>query len=146
LHEKNYDFSFSGLKTAILREVTHQRHPALDAGSMDSRLRGNDNNLSQNVVNNICRGLQDAIIDVLVSKTLKAAEEYNVQSILLSGGVAANQTLRDEFIVRGSSFEIFVPQKSLCTDNAAMIGAAAVFQNKTVSWKEVAANPELYFD
>ena len=100
------------------------------------------------VVNNICRGLQDAIIDVLVSKTLRAAEEYNVQSILLSGGVAANQTLYNEFVVRGSSFvgKIFVPQKSLCTDNAAMIGAAAIFQNKTASYKEVAADPELYFD
>lgn len=132
LHDKAFDFSFSGLKTAILREV--------------ERIK----NLDEQTRNNICRGLQDAIIDVLVTKTFQAAEKYHVKSILLSGGVAANQTLHESFeqyAMRNTpSTKIFVPQKSLCTDNAAMIGAAAVFQGKEVQWQEVAANPELYFN
>lgn len=136
LHDNAYDFSFSGLKTAILREVE----------KLNIQQRGDKR--QDPVVNDICRGLQDAIIDVLVNKTLKAAQEHNVSSVLLSGGVAANQTLRDEFMVRSSSLEIklFAPPKSLCTDNAAMIGAAALFQDKKEQWENITANPELYFD
>ncbi len=146
LHDAAFDFSFSGLKTAILREVQQLRHPALDAGSMDSRLRGNDINDEQ--INNICRGLQDAISDVLVSKTIQAAEKYNVSTILLSGGVAANQTLCDSFVqvAKGKGIMFHVPPKYLCTDNAAMVGAAAIFRNEVVEVDIVTANPELYFD
>lgn len=130
LHEGEYDFSFSGLKTAVLREV--QKIETMD----------------QQTINNLCRGLQDAIADVLVKKTIKAAEEFQVTSILLSGGVAANETLREQFVVRSSesAVKLFVPPKSLCTDNAAMIGAAACFRSEKVDWDKVSANPELYFD
>lgn len=155
LHEKNYDFSFSGLKTAILREVELLK-------GQGSRVKGKDkssDNLNASPfplppaqVNNICRGLQDAIIDVLIKKTLQAAEEYNVKSVLLSGGVAANTTLREKFKeILDTEYQIlntklFVPTKSFCTDNAAMIGAAALFQDKKEKWEDIAANPELYFD
>lgn len=131
MYDKAYDFSFSGLKTAVLREVEKLKND-----------KGNSLPLKD-----ICRGVQDAISDVLVYKTLKAAEEFNVHSILLSGGVAANQTLRNKFQeALNTNTKLFVPQKSLCTDNAAMIGAAAFFRNKVVRWHDVSANPELYFD
>jgi tRNA N6-adenosine threonylcarbamoyltransferase len=129
LHENTYEFSFSGLKTAVLREVKTVKQ------------------LNDETINDICRATQDAIIDVLVKKTIKAAKQYNVKSVLFSGGVAANQTLRDEFLVQSSQFKVklFAPAKSLCTDNAAMIAAAAYFNYKPVFWQDITADPELYF-
>jgi len=136
LHENTYEFSFSGLKTAVLREVKATKQ------------------LNNQTIRDICRAAQDAIIDVLVKKTLRAAKEHNVKSILLSGGVSANQTLREEFsrlnpsqgIPSGQlSTQIFAPAKSLCTDNAAMIASAAYFNYNPVPWQEITADPELYF-
>lgn len=129
-NDSSFDFSFSGLKTAVLREVEKTQM------------------LDEKTINNICRGLQDAIIEVLISKTLQAAEKYNVKSVLLSGGVAANQTLSDAFVkaTQEKRIAFHVPPRNLCTDNAAMIGAAAFFQSKKTEAMSVAANPELYFD
>jgi N6-L-threonylcarbamoyladenine synthase len=128
----DFDFSFSGLKTAVLREV--QKHEKLD----------------DKTIGNICYSLQEALFAVLIKKTFKAAEKFGVKSILLGGGVAANQTLRDKFEQeiknRKSGFQLFVPEKKFCTDNAAMIAAAAAFNNEKVDWKKITANPELYFD
>ncbi len=134
MYDKAYDFSFSGLKTAVLREVQKIQ------------------NINGQIVKDLSRGVQDAITDVLVSKTLKAAEEFGVQSVILSGGVAANETLRTAFQeMLDTKYQIlhtklFAPTKSLCTDNAAMIGAAAFFRDQQVHWDNVTANPELYFD
>jgi N6-L-threonylcarbamoyladenine synthase len=131
LYEDTYEFSFSGLKTAVLREVRALLQ------------------INETTINDICRATQDAIIDVLVKKTLKAAKEYNVTSILLSGGVAANQTLGETFekIIHEQKLtaKLFAPPKNLCTDNAAMIASAAYFNNKPVPWKDITADPELYF-
>ncbi|HVA96552.1 MAG TPA: tRNA (adenosine(37)-N6)-threonylcarbamoyltransferase complex transferase subunit TsaD [Candidatus Acidoferrales bacterium] len=136
LHEDTYEFSFSGLKTAVLREVTN--------------LNTQNSELNAHTIKDLARATQDAIIEVLVKKTLRAAKEHNVKSILLSGGVAANQTLREQFKrdARRSMLdaEIFAPQKSLCTDNAAMIASAAYFNFNPVPWNEVTADPELYFE
>lgn len=129
---KDFDFSFSGLKTAVWREVKTIKQ------------------LNNETIADICSSTQQAIIDVLVSKTLKAAQQYKVKSILLSGGVAANQKLRDEFELNARrhtlNAKIFAPSKNLCTDNAAMIATAAFFNSKEVSWRKLKANPELYFD
>jgi N6-L-threonylcarbamoyladenine synthase len=125
----DFEFSFSGLKTAVLREVQKQ------------------SSLSPQTVKDLARATQDAIIDVLTKKTLKAAKQYNVQSILLSGGVAANQTLKETFAVLSaqSSVTLFAPAKNLCTDNAAMIATAAYFNNTPQPFNTITANPELYF-
>lgn len=131
LAENTYEFSFSGLKTAVLRQIT----------TLPS--------LSQELKADIARATQDAIIDVLVKKTLRAAKEHQVASILLSGGVSANQTLRDAFSntaeTLGITARIIAPQKSLCTDNGAMIASAAYYNYNPVSWKDITADPELYF-
>lgn len=126
----DFEFSFSGLKTAVLREV--QKQSLLD----------------EQTVKDIARATQDAIIDVLTKKTLRAVKQYNVQSLLLSGGVAANETLKKHFETLSSetSLNIFVPTKNLCTDNAAMIAAAAFYNYKSVSPLEITADPELYFE
>lgn len=132
ISSNDLDFSFSGLKTAVLRQVSSM-----------SKLNDQD-------IANICASTQKAIIDTLLAKTIKAARKYNAKSILLGGGVAANQTLKDS-ISFATKFQIpnvnvFVPQKSLCTDNAAMIATAGFFNYQKLSWEKVDANPELYFN
>ncbi|MBI2074866.1 MAG: tRNA (adenosine(37)-N6)-threonylcarbamoyltransferase complex transferase subunit TsaD [Candidatus Levybacteria bacterium] len=128
----DFDFSFSGLKTSVLREIKTIEQ------------------LNNETIANIAASVQQAIIDVLVVKTLKAAEQYKVKSILLSGGVAANQTLRDRFELDARRYllnaKFFFPEKWLCTDNGAMIASAAFFNYKEVPWTKLSANPELYFD
>lgn len=128
----DYDYSFSGLKTAVLREVKQ-------LGEINEQTK-----------KDISRGTLDAIIDVLIKKTLKAVAEYKVKSIILSGGVAANQTLRDAFLKeiqkRRLDVTFTVPPRNLCTDNAAMIAAAAYFHDPKVQFNDITADPELYFD
>ncbi len=128
----DFDFSFSGLKTAILREVNDLK---------------NIKKLDNQTISDLALATQEAIVDVIVKKISKAAEKYNAKSILISGGVAANQSLREELKVKSEKLEVkfFAPAKNLCTDNAAMIASAAYFNYKPVSWKEVTADPELYF-
>lgn len=131
----DYDFSFSGLKTAVLREV--------------KQLTTNHQSLSTTYINDICAGVQYAITNVLIKKTLKAAKIYKVKSILLSGGVAANETLQKTFI-QNTKYEIpntkfFAPEKDLCTDNGAMIAAAAFYNYHEKDWQDITADPELYY-
>ncbi|MBI2031389.1 MAG: tRNA (adenosine(37)-N6)-threonylcarbamoyltransferase complex transferase subunit TsaD [Candidatus Levybacteria bacterium] len=128
----DFDFSFSGLKTAVFSKFKTMKK------------------LDDQIIADISASVQQAVIDVLVEKTINAAREYKVKSILLGGGVAANQKLRDEFkssIVNSqSSIKLFVPPKRLCTDNAAMIAMAGFFNHKSVDWQKISADPELYFD
>lgn len=126
----DFDFSFSGLKASVLREVKKI------------------GKLNQQTKYDISLATQHAIIDVLVKKTLRAAQKHNVKSILLSGGVAANESLRKVFQVECSKLHVdfFAPQKNLCTDNAAMIASAAFFNYKEFPLQKITANPELYFD
>jgi len=138
INSNDFDFSFSGLKTAALRTI-NKCHSELDSES-----------LPEQTVNDLCTSVQQAIIDVLIKKTLKAAVKYNAKSILLGGGVSANQKLRDGLKLKIENFKLkipfFVPEKWLCTDNAAMIATSAFFNYKPVPWKKITANPELYFD
>src|SRR5258708_1585460 len=91
ISSQTYDFSFSGLKTATLRTVQSELgNKKLDVIS----------HLGTDKVNNIAASFQDAVISVLLKKTLDAAKKYHVTSILLSGGVASNQTLKDAFSKR----------------------------------------------
>ncbi len=105
IKQKNYDFSFSGLKTAVLYKVRE--------GKYNKRFMAAE--------------AQQAIIDVLIYKTLKAVKDYKVKSVLLGGGVAANDELRKQF---RKETKIFVPPKSLCTDNAAMVAVTCYFHRK----------------
>jgi N6-L-threonylcarbamoyladenine synthase len=106
--------------------------------------------LNNETIANLSASVQQAIIDVLVSKTLKAAQKYKVKSILLGGGVAANQKLRDELKLNARRYTLnanfFAPAKKLCTDNGAMIATAAFFNYKPIPWQKITTDPELYFD
>lgn len=134
----DFDFSFSGLKTAVFREVEAIKQLASPEGGLNNQ-----------TISDISASVQKTIIDVLVKKTVKAAKQYNAKSILLGGGVAANQTLRETFNFKLSTLnlgaQLFVPTKSLSTDNAAMIAATGFFNYKQINWQKVDANPSLYF-
>lgn len=131
INSNDFDFSFSGLKTAVLREVAEKK-------------------IKEQDVYDISFAVQKSIVDVLVKKTMKAAEKFNVSSILIGGGVAANNKLREELessiVNHKSSIKFFVPIKSLCTDNGAMIAAAAFYNDHSTDFRNVDANPNLYFD
>jgi len=111
--EGSWDFSFSGLKTAVLREVRSQQ-PDLEAGVEAPR--------PGLPIADLAASFQAAVVDVLVSKTLSAAEAFDAKEVLVAGGVSANRALRESFRQR-ASLPVRVPPLLLCTDNAAMIGA-----------------------
>ncbi len=127
---ESYDFSFSGVKTALLRECDQYRRPR------DPRRPSNRDlsapfpeheppEYSPNMpVTGLAASYEDAIVDVLVSKTIRAAGEHGARSVLLAGGVAANRLLRSR-LERQLDVPLFVPPIEYCTDNGAMIAAAA---------------------
>jgi N6-L-threonylcarbamoyladenine synthase len=112
--EGSYDFSFSGLKTAVLREVQKFSEPDADKGTLWSL-----------PVPHLAAAFQEAVVDVLAEKTAQAAAAHDVTAVLLSGGVSANGALRAEVSRRMGELVVYYPPIILCTDNAAMIGAAA---------------------
>lgn len=119
--DMSYDFSFSGLKTAVLREATHplpQKDRSKRSGEKLPALRADV------TVADVAASFQQALVDALVTKTVRAAKEYRVTEILMAGGVSANQALRREMRDR-SELPVRYPPLDLCTDNAAMIAAAA---------------------
>jgi len=111
--EGSWDFSFSGLKTAVLREVRSQQ-PDLEAGVEAPR--------PGLPIADLAASFQAAVVDVLVGKALSAAETLGAKEVLVAGGVSANRALREAFRER-ASLPVRVPPLALCTDNAAMIGA-----------------------
>jgi N6-L-threonylcarbamoyladenine synthase len=110
LSKKSFDFSFSGLKTAVVNFV--KTHPEPPGGYPKS------------LIMDIVASFQEAVVEVLVKKTVQAAQHEGLKKIVLSGGVAANQRLRlkikEESIAR--KLKVYLPSPSFCTDNAAMVG------------------------
>ncbi len=136
INQKNYDFSFSGLKTAVLYNFKSQT----------PKIRK-----SKQYIKEMCYETQQAIIDVLIKKTVKAAKAYKVKTIILGGGVSANKELRKQFrsIVKSQLLKVnfLVPPKNLCTDNAAMVAVTGYFRwkkiKKTENWQNIKAAANL---
>ena len=114
----SYDFSFSGLKTAARRTVEEAR-AAVGADQLPDLTTAE-----------LAWGFQDSVVDVLATKTIRAAEEVGAQTIVLGGGVAANAALRARIAAdaEARNLRLNVPRPGLCTDNGAMIGAAAAWR------------------
>ncbi len=110
LSKKAFDFSFSGLKTAVVNYV--KANPEPGGGYPETRLR------------DLVASFQEAVIDVLVKKTIQAARHEDVKRVVLCGGVAANHRLRERMWEEASQekIKVHVPSPSFCTDNAAMVG------------------------
>ena len=126
INQKNYDFSFSGLKTAVFYYLKNQEERFLA---------------------DIAASFQAAAFYVLISKTLRAAQEYGVKSISISGGVAANKTLQKQFKLRIKNLKLKIdflaPPKFLCTDNAAMIAVAGYINYLKEKKRRLTANGNL---
>ena len=122
LHDGSFDFSFSGLKTAVAKII----------------------NKSLNVYD-LAASIEQAIVDVLVAKTIAATQEYKVEQIMVAGGVAANKKLNEKIIEFFPRHRIFIPPANLCTDNGAMIAAAGFFTNPIPDPLTLQANPNLLY-
>ncbi|MDD5568933.1 MAG: tRNA (adenosine(37)-N6)-threonylcarbamoyltransferase complex transferase subunit TsaD [Candidatus Pacebacteria bacterium] len=132
LHDKSFDFSFSGLKTAVL---------------YDFKKRDNKTKSSENYISEMAKEIQDSVTEVLTAKTIKAAENYEVKSIILGGGVSANAKLRlimeNECHKRGLA--CFLPDPQYTADNASMIALCAALspKAKNYNWKNIKPRPNL---
>lgn len=104
---EGYNFSFSGLKTAVLRLMQQNK------GNIDP--------------NNFSASFQEVMTEMLLAKTLKASKEFNINTLVLAGGVAANSGLRSKFQRLSDQYKVFVPPLVYCTDNAAMVASAGYF-------------------
>jgi N6-L-threonylcarbamoyladenine synthase len=145
IDEDNYDWSFSGLKTAVLRKV-NEIATGKQISKMSDYKKSSVSPKVQKVKPRLAAEIQEAIVDSLVTKSIKAIEEFQPKSFLLAGGVAANRRLRKKFVTQNNAkyYRIFhVCVARLCTDNATFVGAAAYFKNKPVNWKNISANPQL---
>ncbi|MFH1938052.1 MAG: tRNA (adenosine(37)-N6)-threonylcarbamoyltransferase complex transferase subunit TsaD [Patescibacteria group bacterium] len=132
INTKDFDFSFSGLKTAVLYETKRKKK------------------FSEEYINDMAASFQQAAIDVLINKTIKAAKKYKPKTIILSGGVAANQELKKQMkeIIKKElpKTQFSIPDSKLCTDNGAMIAITAYYKNKPAlfkSWVKINANANL---
>ncbi len=130
LNNDTFDFSFSGLKTAVAREVDNLK-----------KLK----QWNKNTQKHLSYEIQEAIIEVLVEKTITAAKKYNVKQLIVAGGVAANKRLSDELKIKSDKLgiKLHIPKPVLCTDNGAMIASVAFFLKPIDNLKDLQANPNL---
>jgi N6-L-threonylcarbamoyladenine synthase len=127
--DSDYDFSFSGIKTAVLRAA--QQMAGQDFTFPSTKLSGV---LTQKQKLNLAASFQKTVSETLADAVVAAEKEYMPKNILLAGGVAANKYLRDEISSRVKA-PLLYPDLKLCTDNAAMIASAAYY------WQQTADNP-----
>ena len=127
LEDESYDFSFSGLKTAVLNYINQTKQKGEEI-----------------IIENVAASFQQAVLDVLVDKSFRLAKETGSKRIVIAGGVAANEGLRKMLESRGKkeNVEIYYPSRILCTDNAAMIGSAAYYHYINGEQSDLSLNVE----
>jgi N6-L-threonylcarbamoyladenine synthase len=130
MRSEGYDFSFSGLKTAVLTYMDRERREG-----------------SEPEIADVCASFQAAVVDVLVAKTVRAAVDNEIPTVLLCGGVAANSALRESLEVACTAAEIKVyhPSPALCTDNAAMVAGCGYHRYRRGIRTSLDATPDPNF-
>ena len=146
MNDSTLNFSFSGLKTAVLREW--RKFSSQLTTHLPRRQAGNSQ-----LTTYFAYEIQEAITDVLVAKTIAATREYKARSIIVTGGVAANQRLSQKFYSQltthpstalgTGNLQIFIPPPHLCVDSAAYIAAYAYYHKVPVDWRKIKARPDL---
>lgn len=133
LEEGSYDFSFSGLKSAVINTLHNAEQRGETLNSAD-----------------VAASFQQSVVDVLTEKTYRAAQEYKVKQVIVAGGVAANKGLRQSLKNRfnHTDTELYIPPIHLCTDNAAMIAAAGtiLYEKEKFEALDLNANPSLMLE
>ncbi|MDE1970203.1 MAG: tRNA (adenosine(37)-N6)-threonylcarbamoyltransferase complex transferase subunit TsaD [Patescibacteria group bacterium] len=136
LDQQNFDFSFSGLKTAVLYHIKDlETHANPDTPFI----------LDEAVRNDIAASFQTAVIETIIAKTMRAARQYHARSIIIGGGVAANKTLRSIFekACEQEKLIFITPARDAITDNAAMIATAAYMNTLTHTTRPIVAQSNL---
>ncbi len=126
-NEKNFDFSFSGLKTAVYNYLKERK-------------------LNQNDVEYLAAEIQEAIVDSLIKKCIMAIRKFKPKSFLLAGGVSANKRLREKFLnlIKTEKLQVFhVPTANLCTDNAVIVSVCSFYNYKPKNYSEISVKPDL---
>ena len=113
VHDAPYDFSFSGLKTAVINLIHNSSQKGIELNKAD-----------------VCASFRYAVVDCLTTNFLRAAEDLGVKRLVIAGGVSANSLLRStlESECKKRGYEFFMPDKSLCGDNAAMVGSQGYYE------------------
>jgi N6-L-threonylcarbamoyladenine synthase len=154
IYQKNYDFSFSGLKTAVLYDFKN-RPPSFHLWKRGGRreqtsLRPSKVRKSKIYIQEMAKEVQQAIIDVLIYKTIIAAKNFKAKSIILGGGVSSNKELRKQFKEKIQkelpNIQYLIPNIQFCTDNAAMVAVAGYFhwlKGKKYNLEKIKANANL---
>ena len=145
IHSKDYDFSFSGLKTAVLYAVKKKYGKAPLRSAFSRTTEG------RQYIKQMCVEIQQAIIDVLIKKILKAAKDYKAKTIILGGGVVANFELRKQLkkVIQKElpNVQYLIPNIQFCTDNAVMTAVTGYFRwkknKKGEGWEGIKADANL---
>ncbi len=128
IHSKDYNFSFSGLKTSVLYYIRDNTRRVKNNFSIRTPIF---NPIPEKQKMEIAREFEDTVLEVLLSKTKKAIEEFGPKTLIIGGGVIANKLLRENFLGLEKSFpglEVLIPEKSLTTDNATMIAMSGYIE------------------
>jgi N6-L-threonylcarbamoyladenine synthase len=124
---KNYNVSYSGIKTAFTNFLKKQK----------------DSTFITKNLNDLCASLQYSLVQIILNKIQKAAQDYNIKQVVIGGGVAANSEIRIQLKNKAKSegWEVFLPPQHLTTDNAAMIGIASYFKIQKNNYGSISDSP-----